>query len=153
MYKRQLQHLERENITTSTTSVSGPTFANENSPLMGDRGLDINEVIEEESIYQPKETSLKGKSFVFITCGILLASYLVAISVSSLARVLAIVGATGSTSISFILPGLFGYKLIGTEHNTVIPFTTRLFKYTGLALFIWGLVIMITCLTAALKLN
>ncbi|CAI4060520.1 aspartate/glutamate transporter SKDI_05G2070 [Saccharomyces kudriavzevii IFO 1802] len=148
-----LQHFTEENATISTTSTSSPAPTNESSPLIRDNSLDINEVIEEESIYQPKETPLKGKSFIVITCAILIASYFVAISVSSLARVLAIVGATGSTSISFILPGLFGYKLIGTEHKEGIPLGTRLFKYSGLALFISGLVIMITCLTAALKLR
>ncbi|EJS44006.1 avt6p [Saccharomyces arboricola H-6] len=144
------QHFTGENATTTVTSLGEP---DESSPLILDNGLDINEIIEEESIYEPKETPLKGRSFILITCGILIASYLVAISVSSLARVLAIVGATGSTSISFILPGLFGYKLIGSEHKTAMPLATRLFKYTGLALFILGLVIMFTCLTAALELN
>ncbi|KOH00069.1 aspartate/glutamate transporter [Saccharomyces eubayanus] len=151
-----LQYFTEENATTSTTSVAGPTGLagpNESSPLILNNSLDINEVIEEEPIYQPKDTPLRGKSFIIITCGILVASYCVAISVSSLAHVLAIVGATGSTSISFILPGLFGYKLIGTEHKADMPLPTRLFKYSGLALFILGLLIMVTCLTAALKLN
>ena len=148
-----LQHFAEENVSISATLANEPTVATESSPLIRDSSLDLNEVIEEESFYQPKETPLRGKSFIVITCSILVASYLVAISVSSLARVLAIVGATGSTSISFILPGLFGYKLIGTEHKTAVPLTTKIFKYTGLLLFIWGLIIMITCLTAALKLN
>ena len=38
-------------------------------------------------------------------------SYVVAMTVSSLEKVLAYVGSTGSTSISFILPGLFYYKI------------------------------------------
>jgi len=49
--------------------------------------------------------------FAVLTTGILIASYLVAMAVSSLDRVLAYVGSTGSTSISFILPGLFYYKI------------------------------------------
>lgn len=49
--------------------------------------------------------------FSVITTSILILSYIVAMSVSSLEAVLAYVGSTGSTSISFILPGLFYYKI------------------------------------------
>lgn len=49
--------------------------------------------------------------FALITSGILILSYITALNVSSLDRVLAYVGSTGSTAISFILPGLFYYKI------------------------------------------
>lgn len=49
--------------------------------------------------------------FALLSTVILVLSYTVALSVTSLERVLAYVGATGSTSISFILPGLFYYKI------------------------------------------
>lgn len=49
--------------------------------------------------------------FSVITTTILILSYIVAMTVSSLEAVLAYVGSTGSTSISFILPGLFYYKI------------------------------------------
>ena len=49
--------------------------------------------------------------FALITSAILVLSYLTALNVSSLDRVLAYVGSTGSTAISFILPGLFYYKI------------------------------------------
>jgi amino acid permease len=49
--------------------------------------------------------------FALITSVILVLSYATALSVHSLDRVLAYVGSTGSTSISFILPGLFYYKI------------------------------------------
>ncbi|KAL3434005.1 transmembrane amino acid transporter protein-domain-containing protein [Aspergillus tetrazonus] len=49
--------------------------------------------------------------FSVITTSILILSYIVAMSVSSLEAVLAYVGSTGSTSISFILPGMFYYKI------------------------------------------
>jgi amino acid permease len=49
--------------------------------------------------------------FAVITTVILILAYITALSVTSLARVLAFVGSTGSTSISFILPGLFYYKI------------------------------------------
>lgn len=49
--------------------------------------------------------------FAILTTAIIIGSYMTALSVSSLDRVLAYVGSTGSTSISFILPGLFYYKI------------------------------------------
>ncbi|KAH8879360.1 hypothetical protein GQ53DRAFT_756090 [Thozetella sp. PMI_491] len=49
--------------------------------------------------------------FALLTTAILVLSYITALNVSSLDRVLAYVGSTGSTSISFILPGLFYYKI------------------------------------------
>ncbi|KAI0018788.1 transmembrane amino acid transporter protein-domain-containing protein [Xylariomycetidae sp. FL0641] len=49
--------------------------------------------------------------FAILTTIILTLAYVVALTVVSLERVLAYVGSTGSTSISFILPGLFYYKI------------------------------------------
>lgn len=53
--------------------------------------------------------------FALLTSAILVFGYLVALSVTSLERVLAYVGSIGSTSISFILPGLFYYKISDPE--------------------------------------
>ena len=53
--------------------------------------------------------------FAAITTAIIVLSYIVAMTVSSLEKVLAYVGSTGSTSISFILPGLFYYKISSPE--------------------------------------
>ncbi|KAI0597239.1 transmembrane amino acid transporter protein-domain-containing protein [Biscogniauxia sp. FL1348] len=49
--------------------------------------------------------------FAFLTTIILVLAYMTSLTVDSLERVLAYVGSTGSTSISFILPGLFYYKI------------------------------------------
>ena len=79
------------------------------------------------------------EKFYIITTVIVVLSYLVAISVTSLAHVLAFVGSTGSTSISFILPGLFGYLLIKPiEGNTSLNNLEKFCKYGGLFLAIWG---------------
>ena len=53
--------------------------------------------------------------FAIITTVIIILSYTAAMTVSSLDKVLAYVGSTGSTSISFILPGLFYYKISAPE--------------------------------------
>ena len=61
--------------------------------------------------------------FAAITTVIIVLSYAVAMTVSSLEKVLAYVGSTGSTSISFILPGLFYYKISDPDsihHQTLM---------------------------------
>ena len=94
-------------------------------------------------------------------------------TVSSLEKVLAYVGSTGSTSISFILPGLFYYKIsspASSHHQKLMkedddeseddddrallgpgglksgPWRRRLLRRASLALAIYGLVVMVTCL-------
>ena len=121
--------------------------------------------------------------FAAITTAIIVLSYIVAMTVSSLEKVLAYVGSTGSTSISFILPGLFYYKISspnsplhqrlmkedddeesdgvgggggGDEDEGLLGgVTTRLkgpswrkavLRKLSLALAIYGLVVMVTCL-------
>nr|POF22060.1 vacuolar amino acid transporter 6 [Quercus suber] len=60
---------------------------------------------------RPKTGEMEELRFAIITTCIIVLSYIVAMTVSSLDKVLAYVGSTGSTSISFILPGLFYYKI------------------------------------------
>lgn len=104
--------------------------------------------------HDPIIVPLTSSKFYIITTVIVTASYLVAITVTSLEHVLAFVGSTGSTSISFILPGLFGFLLIkplngATELDTLEKFC----KYGGLALSIWGVIVMIVCLSATIFLG
>ena len=49
--------------------------------------------------------------FAVLTSAILILAYITSLTVSSLERVLAFVGSVGSTSISFILPGVFYWKI------------------------------------------
>lgn len=97
--------------------------------------------------HDPIIVKLTTRQFYIITTGIVVLAYLVAISVKSLARVLAFVGSTGSTSISFILPGLFGYMLIKPLNGaTKLTRLEKLCKYGGFALSVWGVVVMVVCL-------
>ncbi|KAJ6107498.1 Vacuolar amino acid transporter 5 [Penicillium sp. IBT 18751x] len=77
---------------------SGTDNSPHRHPLLGPRGNRVPE-------------PMSDLRFSIITTTILILSYLVAMTVSSLEAVLAYVGSTGSTSISFILPGLFYYKI------------------------------------------
>lgn len=114
--------------------------------------------------------------FAAITTAIIVLSYVVAMTVSSLEKVLAYVGSTGSTSISFILPGLFYYMisspdsphyqrltkedddeeevsavdeddgLLGGRALKSVDWRRKLLRRSSLALAIYGLVVMVTCL-------
>lgn len=114
--------------------------------------------------------------FATITTAIIILSYIVAMTVSSLGKVLAYVGSTGSTSISFILPGLFYYKISSPDsphHQRLLkedddeedlgadssddedallgsgqysPRRRNILRRLSLALAIYGLVVMIVCL-------
>jgi amino acid permease len=128
--------------------------------------------------------------FAVITTAIIILSYIVAMTVSSLEAVLAYVGSTGSTSISFILPGLFYYKISSPDsplHQQLVKeeddydvdeedgdsseeegllggsgvlsasgvlkrsnlkvFRRQLLRKLSLALAIYGIIVMITCVT------
>lgn len=97
---------------------------------------------------------LTSRRFYIITTCIVALSYLVAVTVTSLEHVLAFVGSTGSTSISFILPGLFGYLLIKPlDGGDVLTTKEKFCKYGGLALAIWGVIVMVVCLSATIFLG
>ena len=113
--------------------------------------------------------------FAAITTGIIVLSYICAMTVSSLEKVLAYVGSTGSTSISFILPGLFYYKISSPDsphHQRLMkehddeeesddeedegllggrvlkagPWRRKILRRLSLTVAIYGVVVMITCL-------
>jgi len=122
-----------------------------------------------------KGDTLSDIRFAAITGVIIVLSYIVAMTVSSLEAVLAYVGSTGSTSISFILPGLFYYKisspdsphhqklmkedderdesdgevgdeLLGGRRLNNGTWRKGLLRKLSLGLAIYGLVVMISCL-------
>ncbi|KAI9353814.1 transmembrane amino acid transporter protein-domain-containing protein [Obelidium mucronatum] len=66
-----------------------------------------------EKVLTGGNTAIQMTEFRFtaITTGLLVGSYLIAISVDDLSTVLSLVGATGSTAICYILPGVLYYKL------------------------------------------
>nr|XP_019048428.1 vacuolar amino acid transporter 5 [Kwoniella bestiolae CBS 10118]OCF27358.1 vacuolar amino acid transporter 5 [Kwoniella bestiolae CBS 10118] len=72
--------------------------------------------------------------FIAITTAILVAGFLIAYNVHELEIVLGFVGSTGSTIITFILPGFFYFRLFRQERGVT--------KWWALALGIYGLVVM-----------
>ncbi|KAF9298721.1 hypothetical protein BGZ74_009268 [Mortierella antarctica] len=82
--------------------------------------------------------------FIIMTLSILIGSYIIAISVSELEVVLSLVGSTGSTAISFILPGIFYWKL-----HAHLPWDAR--KVLSVCLTFYGIMVMIICLSANIR--
>jgi len=120
----------------------------------------INRNNEGNSLLNPTATSLMSgpsndinahsqpmsdKKFFFMTLSILVASYVLACSVKTLGIVLSIVGATGSTMICYILPGILYYKL-ETENTRMNSRKRSNTVYAALFMFITGIVLMVVCL-------
>ncbi|CAD6571679.1 MAG: hypothetical protein CYPHOPRED_004545 [Cyphobasidiales sp. Tagirdzhanova-0007] len=76
---------------------------------------------------------------VLLTTFILLLTFLIAMNVTELALVMGIIGSTGSTTVSFILPSLFYLKLFPDNEWKGVRILAR-------ALFVMGFVIMFACL-------
>ncbi|KAH0296917.1 hypothetical protein KCU71_g13667, partial [Aureobasidium melanogenum] len=108
---------------------------------------------------------MSDRRFAIITTVIIILSYIVAMTVSSLSVVLAYVGSTGSTSISFILPGLFYYKISSPDSphhqrllkedddeeaevdgEVVTSGWNGILRKLSLGLAIYGLLVMVVCL-------
>ncbi|KAL6944492.1 hypothetical protein ACO0RG_001229 [Hanseniaspora osmophila] len=77
--------------------------------------LDATSFVQEAEAFQVPFTNFR---FYIITALLLASLYMLGLNVQGFALVLSLVGATGSTSISFILPGLLGYKLFKNETNS-----------------------------------
>ncbi|TDL23915.1 hypothetical protein BD410DRAFT_786588 [Rickenella mellea] len=77
-----------------------------------------------------------------LTAGIIAGGFTIAYFVDDLRLVLSFVGSTGSTTISFILPGLFYWKLTRDD-----PSGNKLLTRGALALAIYGCCIFVFCLS------
>ncbi|KAI9064008.1 hypothetical protein FKP32DRAFT_1591420 [Trametes sanguinea] len=77
-----------------------------------------------------------------LTLAIVASGFAIAYFVDDLQMVLSFVGSTGSTTISFILPGLFYWKL---SHND--PNASKALSRAALGLAIYGIFIFIFCLS------
>ncbi|KAI7167847.1 hypothetical protein KC352_g25499, partial [Hortaea werneckii] len=101
---------------------------NDTSPsrasLLGGNSANPTKLSPSSSNNRPRPDEMSELRFACLTTLIIILSYLVAMTVSSLDKVLAYVGSTGSTSISFILPGLFYYKISAPDS----PHAQRLVK-------------------------
>lgn len=104
----------------------------------------LDKVIPHLKTVNPNGVMSNGR-FSILTIAIMISSYLIAVSVSNLATVLAVVGATGSTTICYILPGLFYYKLCENQSTPGTP--KPLLQRFAVGMIFLGSFIMVTSLT------
>jgi len=97
----------------------------------GDDGIDEDHASAEMS---PLKHTL-------LTAAIIISGFTIAFFVDDLKMVLSFVGSTGSTTISFILPGLFYWKLTRTDRNR-----NNALSLGALALAIYGGCVFVFCL-------
>lgn len=145
-YWFRIRLFEDQNSSIGITTVPNMTARSEPTELSALLGVRVPQSLRPGSVVPFLETTFYG-----ITAVLLIVGYTTAVTVQSFALVLAVVGATGSTAISFILPGLFGYKLIGSESNES-SLHEKLLKSLALALAIWGFAVMVVCLYSSLAL-
>ncbi|KAF8159531.1 transmembrane amino acid transporter protein-domain-containing protein [Crassisporium funariophilum] len=102
--------------------------------------VEEEEAEEEDEDHGHAEMS-KIKHFV-LTAAIIASGFTVAYLVDDLRMVLSFVGATGSTTISFILPGLFFWKL--TRNDPSVP---RSLNLGAFGLMVYGICVFVFCLS------
>ncbi len=101
---------------------------------------------------QGNMSSFSPKRFKLITLGILVCSYLLSVNVKNLSTMLALVGATGSTTICYILPGLLYTKIRDNERqfqNTSAAWEPL--QLAAVALAIYGVCVMTLSISAQLS--
>ncbi|KAI7888379.1 transmembrane amino acid transporter protein-domain-containing protein [Mucor mucedo] len=97
-----------------------------------------------EKILDSNPLPMSDKKHALVTGFIVVASYFLAISISQLDLVLSFVGSTGSTTISFILPGLFYFRLYRDD-------SWHWKRVAALFLTFYGIMVMTVCLTFNIK--
>lgn len=127
-----------------TDATISDIIESELTPLITNEGLivPVEELIEEGSTKQSLFNTLGNKRVTFLTIILLIVIYMLSLYIRNLVDILAFIGATGSTVITFILPGMFGFYLIGAEYDSCcanIPLEKALFRYASLALIVCGI--------------
>ncbi|KZP01804.1 hypothetical protein CALVIDRAFT_474204 [Calocera viscosa TUFC12733] len=108
--------------------------------LEGEQDEGIEPVVPVFDAHDPSQMGMI--KHVVLTCLIIAASFSIAFFVDDLQLVLSFVGSTGSTTISFILPGLLYFQLFRHDQDS-----SRTLKWGSLALSIYGTFILVFCLS------
>ncbi|AQZ14358.1 AVT7 (YIL088C) [Zygosaccharomyces parabailii] len=130
-------------ISLSVEDTESASLANSYGATLGQGEIDL------EVGNGSPPADMPDSRFYIITALLLTSMYGLALNVTSFATVLAVVGATGSTSISFTLPGLFGYKLIGTDYlaaGQLVPVKELFYKRCSILLVWFGISVMVLSL-------
>ncbi|WWC85539.1 uncharacterized protein L201_000403 [Kwoniella dendrophila CBS 6074] len=114
----------------------------ENSEDDEDNESEINPLVpkpNDGTVKNVHKHEMSKLEFIVLTTAIVFPGFLIAYNVHELEIILGFVGSTGSTIITFILPGFFYFRLFREETGTT--------KWWALALGIYGFAVMAFCLT------
>ncbi|CCO29259.1 Putative amino acid permease C1685,07c [Rhizoctonia solani AG-1 IB] len=112
------------------------------APPSETQSLNEEEIEEEELDPHGSHGKMSKTKHVALTSAIVGFGFVIAYFVDDLQLILSFVGSTGSTTISFILPGLFYFKLFRND-----PGHSRVLLGAALALALYGAMIFVFCLT------
>ncbi|KAI0924501.1 hypothetical protein AcW2_005375 [Taiwanofungus camphoratus] len=98
--------------------------------------------VEEEVDEHGGSSDMSSVKHTLLTIMIVASGFTIAYFVDDLQMVLSFVGSTGSTTISFILPGLFYWKLSRAD-----PGASKMLRRASLGLAIYGTCIFVFCLS------
>jgi len=98
------------------------------------------------SVDRQSQKSRVSVLYILVTTCFLGCSLLIAMTVTNLGVILAIVGATGSTAVSFILPGFFYYFYFDENEVTAVAVPSWK-RQLGLIQGLLGVIIIPVCLT------
>ncbi|KAI9510494.1 transmembrane amino acid transporter protein-domain-containing protein [Russula earlei] len=102
-----------------------------------------NDKLEDDTVEDEHATGeMTPLKHTLLTSAVVLGGFSIAYFVDDLEMVLSFVGATGSTTISFILPGLFYWKLTKDDPNK-----NKFLNSGALALACYGFLILVLCLS------
>ncbi|ETW79194.1 amino acid transporter [Heterobasidion irregulare TC 32-1] len=108
--------------------------------------VEVKRVGDDEEPYEDEDEHDAGDmtplKHTVLTAAIIASGFTIAYFVDDLQMVLSFVGATGSTTISFILPGLFYWKMTRDDADS-----SRLLNCAALALAVYGTFILVFCLS------
>lgn len=107
------------------------------NPALTDEDDDDDSVVDEHGVGE-----MPAFKHAVLTIAIVLSGFIIAYFVDNLQMVLSFVGSTGSTTVSFILPGLFFWKLTRNDSGT-----SKMLNRTALALAIYGMLVVVFCLS------
>jgi hypothetical protein len=128
---------------SSAAAFGGGSHSLADDPAAGVDTVEAKRDSQETARLCGNDTGLTSREFRYwsTTISFLVLSYIIALSVNNLGVVLALVGATGSTMVSYILPG-FCYFFI-FDQNSAYPWK----RYVAFAQGVAGCCIIPICLT------
>ncbi|KAL0953758.1 hypothetical protein HGRIS_004947 [Hohenbuehelia grisea] len=110
-------------------------------PVKAPSADEEDEEDEGENLDEAPSHEMSPLKHTVLTAAVITGSFTIAYIVDDLRLVLSFVGSTGSTTISFILPGLFYWKLTRDDPNS-----SRLLNKGALALSLYGAAVFVFCL-------